>query len=272
MNKVLVLGGSGLVGTAIIKEMDKYEDYEIYSTYYKHMPSTNKSLCFKLDLEDVDNISCVLKNIEPKLVISCLRGDYDKQLILHTKVAKYLKENNGKLYFFSTTNVFDNDSSKPHYEDDAPNSRTDYGRYKIACEEIVIEILEENVCILRIPQVWGKYSPRLRELINTINKNEVVTVYPRLFLNVNSDEMIAKQLSYIIENKLSGIFHLASEDIENYSSFYKKLIMALGFKTVPINENLEEEGYFALKSKRMNEFPEYLRVYSKAVIEYLTAK
>lgn len=272
MNKVLVLGGSGLIGTAIIKEMDKYEKYDIYTTYYEHLPSINKGSCFKLDLEDVENISCILNNIKPKIVISCLRGDFEKQLILHTNVAKYLKENNGKLYFFSTTNVFDNDCSKPHYEDDEPNSSTDYGRFKIACEKSVIEILEENACILRIPQVWGKESPRLRELINTINKNEAVTVYPKLILNVNSDEMIAKQLSYIIENRLIGIFHLASEDIDNQSSFYKKLIMELGFKTVLMNESLEEEGYFELKSKRMNEFPEYLIVNSKAVIEYLTAK
>jgi dTDP-4-dehydrorhamnose reductase len=272
MNKVLVLGGSGLLGKAIIKKMNRYEKYEIYSTYYEHLPSINKGSCFKLDLEDLEDISCILNNIEPKIVISCLRGDFEKQLILHTKVAKYLKENNGKLYFFSTTNVFDNDYSKPHYEDDITNSRTDYGRFKIACEKSIIEILKEDACILRIPQVWGKDSPRLRELLNTINNNEAVTVFPKLFLDVNSDEMIAKQLSYIIENKLTGIFHLASEDIHNQSSFYKKLIMKLGFVNTLINENLEEEGYFALKSKRMNEFPEYLRVNSKAVIEYLTSK
>ena len=33
MNKVLVLGGSGLIGKAIIREMDKYKNFEIYSTY-----------------------------------------------------------------------------------------------------------------------------------------------------------------------------------------------------------------------------------------------
>ena len=35
MNKVLVLGGSGLIGKAIIREMNKYNKFDIYSTYLK---------------------------------------------------------------------------------------------------------------------------------------------------------------------------------------------------------------------------------------------
>ena len=158
------------------------------------------------------------------------------------------------MYFFSTTNVFDNDFSKPHYEDDVPNSRTDYGRYKIECEKSISEILNDNACILRIPQVFGKYSPRMIQLLKSLNNNKAITVYPKLFLNVNTDVMIAKQLCYIIENKLSGIFHLVSENIDKYSNFYNELIMRLGFDNAEIEENLEEEGYFALLSRRTEEF------------------
>ncbi|MDP4193197.1 MAG: hypothetical protein Q8858_16650 [Bacteroidota bacterium] len=66
----------------------------------------------------------------------------DQQLSVHIKAAEYLKENRGSLYFFSTTNVFDNDLSKPHYEDDLPNFHTDYGQYKIECENKMKEILQ----------------------------------------------------------------------------------------------------------------------------------
>jgi dTDP-4-dehydrorhamnose reductase len=36
-----------------------------------------------------------------------------------------------------------------------------------------------------------------------------------------------------------------------------------------MEENLEEEGYFALLSNRNNEFPEESRVTNKSVINYL---
>lgn len=270
MNKVLILGGSGLIGKAIINQMNK--DYEIYSTYYKHEPLLDKCTSFKLNIEDLENINYILNNVKPQIIISCIRGDYNKQMILHKKAAEYLKENGGCLYFFSTANVFDNDLSKSHYEDDLPNSSTDYGRYKIACEKIITEILKDNACILRIPQVFGKHSPRIIQLLSSLNNNKAITVYPKLFINTNTDVMIANQLCYIIKNKLKGIFHLTSEDIYHDSDFYNELVMKLGFNNVKFEENFEEEGHFALLSKRNDEFPKNLRLDNKFVIDYLTEK
>lgn len=269
MNKVLVLGGSGLVGRSIINEMSKNKEFQIYSTYFKSSIKLNKDKSFKLDIEDIYNISSILDELNPKIVISCLRGDYNKQLILHTKVANYLKENGGKLYFFSTTNVFDNDLSRPHYEDDLPNSCTDYGQYKIECEKTIKEIVCDNAIILRLPQVWGTDSPRMSHLLKPLVNKEKVVVYPKLFCNANIDTMIAKQLCYIIENSLKGIFHLVSEDIVNQKEFCGELIKGLGFENVKFEENFEEEGYFGLLSKRVNEFPEFLRLNNKDIINYL---
>lgn len=270
MHKILVLGGSGLVGRAIISEMKQYKEFQLYATYYENTTPLNQDKSYKLDIENPADINNILNATKPQSVISCLRGDYNKQMVLHTKVAEYLRENGGRLYFFSTANVFDNDLSKPHYEDDSPNSSTDYGQYKIACEKRIVEILQDNACILRLPQVWGKASPRMKQLLESMSNNEKVIVYPKLFLNTNTDEMIAKQVSHIIMNKLNGIFHLAAEDVINHKEFYNELINRLGFNSARIEENLEEEGCFALLSKRSNEFPERLRIANKSVIGYLT--
>lgn len=119
----------------------------------------------------------ILKNLQPQIVISCLRRNFEKQLIIHTKVAEYLKESSGRLYFFSTTNVFDNDFSRPHYEDDLPNSRTDHRQNKIKCEAKITEILQDDVCILRIPQAWGKDFPRMKHITELLANNKKVIVY-----------------------------------------------------------------------------------------------
>ena len=269
MHKVLVLGGSGLVGKAIIREINKCKEFQIYSTYFESSMPLNQNRSIKLNIEDSYNINSILKTSKPQSIVSCLRGNYDKQLILHTKIAEYLKKSDGRLYFCSTTNVFDNDSSKPHYEDDLPNSCTDYGQYKIECEKRIIEILHDNACILRLPQVWGKNSPRMKHLLKSLTNNEKVVVYPKLFFNTITDIEIAKKVSYIIEHKLKGIFHLVAEDVINHKDFCNELIMELGFNNARIEENFEEEGYFALLSKRNNEFPDWLRSTNKSVINCL---
>lgn len=269
MNKILILGGSGLIGTAVINEMNKYNQFDVYSTYFQNLVISNKYKGFKLDIQDEDNISSVLDNVKPKIIISCLRGDFNKQLILHVKVAEYLRKNGGILYFFSTANVFDNDLSRPHYEDDLPTSQTDYGQYKIECEKKISEILHDDACILRIPQVFGKSSSRVNKILNSLHENKDIIVYPKLYHNTNTDVMIAKQLCYIINSSLKGIFHLGSEDVVNYKKFYKELIIGLGFRNARIKEDFEEEGYFALLSNRTNKFPKQLRVTNKSVINYL---
>lgn len=269
MNKVLVMGGSGLVGKAIVNEIDKCKGFKIYATYFEGAMPLNQNRSFKLNIEDLDNINNILNILKPQSIVSCLRGNYDKQLILHTEIAEYLKKNDGRLYFCSTANVFDNDLSKPHYEDELPNSCTDYGQYKIECEKRIIEILHDNACILRLPQIWGKDSPRMRHLLNSLTNNEKIVVYPKLLINTNTDVMIAKKMFYIIEHKFKGIFHLSAEDVINYKDFCDELIVGLGFNNSRMEESFEEEGNFALLSKRNNEFPERLKLTNKSVINYL---
>lgn len=269
MYNVLILGGSGFEGKAIINEMNKSKEFLVNTTFFKSPIPINEHRSFNLDLEDLTNISLLLNTLKPQIIVSCLRGDFNKQLIFHIKIAEYLKEYGGKLYFLSTTNVFDNDLTKSHYEDDLTDSCTDYGQYKIACEKRMIEILKDNVCILRLPQVWGKDSSRMNQLLNSLRNNEKVVVYPNVFFNTNTDIVVARQLCYIIEHNLKGIFHLTSEDVIKQKDFYKELIIGLGFNNASIQENYEEVGCFAILSKRYNEFPRLLRVANKLVIDYL---
>lgn len=268
MKKVLVLGGSGLVGRAVINEINKDPGYQAYGTYFKNSAGLNLGRSFILDIESSDTINRLLDIVKPDIIVSCLRGDFQNQLILHEKAAEYLNKNKGRLYFCSTTNVFDNDMSRPHYEDDMVNSCTEYGRYKIECEKRITKILQDNAIILRLPRVWGKDSPRLHELYNILKNNEEVTVYPKLFCNMNTDVIIAKQLLYIVGHNLKGIFHLTAEDTINYKDFYRELVKGLGYN-VRLHERFEEEGYFALLSNRNNEFPNELRYKNESVINYL---
>lgn len=266
MKRILILGGSGLIGKAVIARMSRDSEFQVSATYFSNKVLSDNVNCYKIDVGEPESISGILNVVKPQIVVSCLRGDFAKQLALHAIIAEYLKQNSGIMYYFSTTNVFDGDLSKPHYEDDVPVSQTEYGRFKIECENTIKDVLRENACILRIPQIWGKSSPRMKEL----KGSKEITLYPELFINTNTDDMAAKQLRYIIDNDLRGTFHLAAENAVRHKEFYLRLIKKLGVSPA-VHDDYSEKGVFALLSNRSDEFPLELHFTNEAVINSITA-
>ena len=110
--------------------------YDVYGSYHSKKPDIFPDKTFKLDVSQEKNIQNILKIVEPDLVISCLRGDFLMQLKVHKDLANYLQKTRGKLYFCSTANVFDGNTSKAHYEHDDTGAKSDYGQYKIVSASI----------------------------------------------------------------------------------------------------------------------------------------
>jgi len=267
IDKVLILGASGLVGKALAEELNK--KYEVYGTYSSNKISSIKSIYF--NVSEVDSIAHTLNTVKPSKIVYCLRGDFDLQLAVISELVKYLKVVNGKLYFCSTANVFDGDTTKPHFKNDEPIGESDYGKFKIQCEEVLKRGLRDNSIILRLPMIWGKDSPRLNSLAAALNNNEKVDVYTNVYVNKNTDEMLAKQISYIIDNDLKGIFHLGSNEVINYYDFVKKLTNSLGYGEVKFKEEeLPVERYY-LAVLPDGELPKELNFSNESVICYLTS-
>lgn len=270
---ILVLGGSGFIGQAIVKELSRSNQYRVFGTYLTHKGSLIDSDNFKYEVGNEGRLAQLLTAIKPEFVISCLRGDFDKQLQAHRQVAEYLKENKGRLIYLSTLNVFDGDLSKPHDENDEPVSVSEYGQYKIKCEKIVTDILADQVCILRVPMIWGKESPRFQQLKTAIAKNDTIEIYPNLRINTYTDKMLAEAVAFILEQPMRGIFHLGCTTAMNDKLFYEELIQAMAPEklTVLWDEN-SKEGIQALSSVRRQEFPNYFKIKNKDVIKYLVSE
>jgi len=270
---VLILGMSGVIGRAILNQMKNDKQYEIYGTYHDNPIDLQVDKCFKLQIEDINALNHILKDIQPRIVISCLRGDFHSQLILHKKIAEYLKDNHGKMYFCSTANVFDNDGNKPHYELDMPNAESDYGKFKIKCEKDLRDILEDNSSIIRLPQIWGKGSPRMKELTYKLENNKEIEMYTNMLLTFNTDEFVAQQIHYVIKNDLKGIFHLATSDMVTQYEFYKELINRMGYRNAIIKEITlpVDKYYFSILANR-KDLPKIFSITSREVLNYLLDK
>lgn len=207
MHRVLVVGGSGFIGSAIIKLLNEHENIEVYGTYFSNNDMSDNNLYCKLSINEPSELERIMHLIEPQSIISCLRGDFNKQLQLHAIMAEYLSRTGGSLYYCSTANVFDNDLSKPHYESDQVDS-----------------------------------------------SNEEIMVYPKLHINTITDVKLAKQIAYVVEKRLKGIFHFGSTDTVSHKDFYMKLIGKISDKRVQVKDSLEEVGYFSILSSRKMSF------------------
>ncbi len=270
MKKILIFGITGTAGTALAEELSKDRHFEIYGTYFKDTPSISYAKCYQMDMADLERVNFILEDVKPDLVVSALRGDFDRQLIFHKHVAEYLKNTGGIFYFCSTANVFDKDSTKPHYENDVCESTTDYGQFKIECEKNLREILGDRAVILRFSQIWGKTSPRMISLTEKLQKNEEIEIYANAFVNRITDRMVAEKMVYIIQKDIRGIFHIGTADTVSEKDFIKELIEKLGYKDIKLKETQLPGDKYYLTVLTDRDWPEDLIFTSADVIKELS--
>lgn len=244
--KILVLGASGTVGTAVYRRLSQFNIFDVYGTYFHHKPDALQMRYFSV--EESDRIRDLLEEITPDIVISALRGDFQKQVEVHKIAAEYLRCHQGKLLYFSTANVFDAELDFPHYENDSPRSDSEYGRFKILCENKIREILGNQAVILRLPFVFGKNSVRMCQIKDGCEMG-TLDVYKDLFSNYAADIQIADYIEWIVRNRKEGIFHIGTTDIMRYTDFITRLILKLG-KGCPAFQYLEAAGTMAVMTER----------------------
>ncbi|MGM0752623.1 MAG: sugar nucleotide-binding protein [Bacillota bacterium] len=267
MRKLLVFGASGLVGKALVEECKN--SFDVFGTYATRPVDLPVEKQFQLEISDMDKMKEIVQSIKPDRIVSCLRGDFNQQLEFHRELSLEIENTESVLYYFSTANVFDGDFTKHHSEKDTPNAASPYGQFKIECENMLQEVLKERAVMIRIPQIWGKKSPRLDQIRSGIENNSL-DVYSNLECNHLTDELLAKQLKYIILQKLTGVFHLGAIDMMTQDIFIEKLVSSLTDKEIKYHyrllQDIPDTYYFGLKSIR-NDLPGSLLKTNREMID-----
>ena len=221
MKRILILGASGFIGNALYKELSSY--YDTFGTYFskKGFIKNHHFFHFNIDLGGLEEI---IKEVKPKLIISALRGPFEALIETHEFLINLVDKSNCRLIFLSSANVFDTFEHFPSYEYDKTLSESIYGRFKIKIENNLIRLPSAKYVLARLPMVFGNNSPRIIELDQAIQKNKPIEVFPNTIINVNNDLRLCQQIHYIINQQLSGIFHLGSTDLIHHFDFIKLII------------------------------------------------
>ena len=268
-HQILILGGSGFLGNAIYKELAPFfRTFATYQTPNKALETNRHFFQYKMEEDDVIEI---IEACKPSIIISALRGDFHLQTIIHEHIAEYVLNNNCKLIFISSANVFDAYSKFPSYELDKTLSNSIYGHFKIKIENLLLRLPKKKVAIIRLPMVFGAQCPRIKEIQHFVKNNEAIEVFPNLVMNVSLDTKVTQQIHYIINRNKHGIFHLGSTDLVHHDDFIKELSQKLFLNPVSFKRvyTTNEERYLAVLPK-YNLLPKHLQITSDKVIEELS--
>jgi nucleoside-diphosphate-sugar epimerase len=230
MKKIVILGGSGYVGSAIISFfLDKKIrvinlDNLIYNQKNKFSFSKDKNYQFiKYDLRDKNLDSSILKDADTVVILASLVGDpisnkYKKITksinITATKkfIEKSIKQNVKKLIFVSTCSNYGLiENNVPAKENYKLNPLSPYAKSKVSIENFLInkksKSLDTKIFILRFATAFG-FSERMRfdltvnEFIKTIMQRKKLLIYDENTWRPYCHVKDFARLIYIISNSI----------------------------------------------------------------------
>lgn len=230
MKKILVFGGSGLVGSKFI---------ELYGqTFEMKSPSATE-----VDILNKDAVSKVTKEFNQDTIINfaaytqvenaeAQKGDKNGICFMINavgakNVARVCKESNKKLIHISTEYVFDGTKeSSPYAEEDEPNPINWYGETKLFGEEFVLE----SGCSAAIVRICMPFNPLYelkkdvaRFFLGELKAGKKITAIEdqRITPTIVSD--IANALKEIVAAGSSGLYHISSTDSVTPLEFAKTI-------------------------------------------------
>jgi dTDP-4-dehydrorhamnose reductase len=215
--KILILGGSGLVGSRFI---------ELAAQYDIIAPSHEE-----LDLLDFKKLETYLQEVDAEIVINLAaftnvdtaeeEKDDEEGMVykLNAAMPKVLAQNctdlNKYLIHISTDYVFDGLKTTPYVEEDSPNPVNWYGTTKMLGEGEVSES-GANYLIVRPEMPYSSHFDKKLDIarifvkmlkegkqINGVSDQKITPTYVDTLVN---------GLFKLIEARATGIYHLASTD------------------------------------------------------------
>lgn len=207
-SNVLILGGSGLLGSALVQYLDKQGI------------SVNAPSRTDLDVLDALALDKYISKHEPDLIFNCVAyTQVDKaesepeQAMLYNRdlpktLGQIVKGKNSFLIHYSTDFVFNGLKKEPYKPEDTTDPLCVYGASKLAGEQELEKLELENCAILRTAWLFG---PRRKNFVHTIlsvcSKNgEASVVQDQIGSPTFTDDLAKLSYKFALARK-SGIFH-----------------------------------------------------------------
>jgi dTDP-4-dehydrorhamnose reductase len=245
-SKLLVLGGSGLVGSNFINTSKN--DYDIIFSYNTNKIKISNTQSFQIDLLNDNEIEKIIKNYNPDIVIHTIahssvdlcETDHSVADILHIdmtkKIANACASINSKLIFLSTDAVFEGQLNKQYCENDIPNPVNYYGKTKLEAEKIVLNASINNV-VLRTSVIygWHEKSRFTNWILDYLKDGKSVDPFSDQFNTPTLIDDLVEVILKIIDKDISGLYHATGKTCLNRYQFAILLAKKFSYDTTLIH-------------------------------------
>ncbi len=247
MKKVWIVGASGRVGSALLKQLDCLE-YEILVTDASEVDVTSRS-----------DVKSYMKLSRPDVVINCAgltdlekcEADPDAAYSVNAIGARNLAIEcalaDCKLIQMSTDDVFALGDNHPYNEFEPAHPRSIYGKSKYAGERLITSLCSRYV-IIRSSWIYGTS----RDFVNTVVKAARTQTPLRVPVNEYASPTSAKELAKIvacfIDNDLFGVYHAVCTGFCSRYEFAKEILKNLGtdVELIPTEADYTRPAYSVL--------------------------
>jgi dTDP-4-dehydrorhamnose reductase len=219
--KVLVIGGTGLVGNALLRAWTARGADVTAATYHCHASGG----FLQLDMQDQARVRELLERHRPAVVAVPAANpfvDYCEQHPAETRkvnvdgtlnVARACRDLGARMIFYSSDYVFDG-AKGVYTEEDETCPINEYGRQKAETERGVLAADPRNV-VIRTSGAYGwQWEPKnfVLQIRAKLSAGQAMTVADDIRYNPTYVENLAEITAELVETGAGGIFHVVGAD------------------------------------------------------------
>jgi dTDP-4-dehydrorhamnose reductase len=235
MNRMLLLGGGGQIGTAI------------RGAYRAHISAPSHD---EFDIV-TDDIAALITREEIGVVVNCAafhnvdRCERDTETAFAVnalavdRIASSCADKSIPFVTISTDYVFDGTASRPYRENDATGPRTAYGTSKLAGELLARRYGPTSI-VIRTSGVFGttgtssKGYSLVEKVLSQAERGEATRMVSDVTFSPSYAPHVARAILDLIDHNASGVHHVTNAGLCTWYEFVQTVFRKAGYANAPL--------------------------------------